>query len=213
MVRRRRGRPHIPDEIQVEIERLAYLEVPSAEIEKRLKQKFGEAVAPSLRTIQRLVAKLTPTDPSSPWSLADAEGDDAELILPVLASVIEKTEGERQHLTRAEADWIERIRRAAPDLPPTVELFWLARDYILRTEREESTADIDAFLAFAPWRLGEPRQRYLNALGKEWTTPSPLLDTVAADIIELAADEEWLRRMARARESSREEDTDVRETR
>jgi hypothetical protein len=36
---------------------------------------------------------------------------------------------------------------------------------------------------------------------------------VAADIMERAADEEWVRRMARARESNREEDTDVRETR
>ena len=54
----------------MEIERLAYLDVPSAEIHQRLKQKFGEAVAPSLRTVQRLVAKLTPAKPSDPWSLA-----------------------------------------------------------------------------------------------------------------------------------------------
>ena len=163
MVRRRRGRPRIPDEIQVEIERLAYLEVPSPEIRQRLKQKFGEAVAPSLRTVQRLVAKLTPPKPSDPWSLADAEGDEAGLILPVLASVIEETRGQSQYLTQAEADWIVRIRRAAPDLDPVI-VYALAGSYPVWAERG-GTNPLDALLAFAPWRSNENRQRYLRAGG------------------------------------------------
>jgi len=90
-----------------------------------------------------------------------ADPDDAAILLPVLAEVHQATEGQVQSVTRREADWIIRIRRAVADLPGW-DAYLLARDYLARGERNEDTADLDWYLVMAPWRPGNG-MRYIEA--------------------------------------------------
>ena len=78
------------------------------ELEKRPDLEYE---LPSDRTIQMIVKEARPPDPSGPWSLADAEPRDVALVLPVLAAVVGKSQG-RQHVTRAEAKWVVKLRSA-----------------------------------------------------------------------------------------------------
>lgn len=109
------------------------------------------ATVPNLRTIQRIVAEHRPPDATEAWSVADANGDDAALILPVLAHVVSLTEGRETAITHAAAVWIVRLRRAVPDLaiPP---LWHVIRRYMSREASKKPTTDLDLLLAFAPWR-------------------------------------------------------------
>ena len=109
------------------------------------------ATVPNLRTIQRIVAEHRPPDPTMAWRVADASGEDAALILPVLAHVVSLTEGRETEITQAAATWVLRLRRAVPDLaiPP---LWHLVRRYISREASKKPATDLDLLLAFAPWR-------------------------------------------------------------
>ena len=125
---------------------------------------------PSVRTVQNIVREYTPRQPSDPWSLTDAQGDEAELVMPILQEVIEYTEGRVCQLTSAEAEWIAAIRRIEREPYPNGLSFWdiylLAREYVLLKERGEPTTGVDAYLAFAPWRSLEAAFRYREALAK-----------------------------------------------
>ena len=114
---------------------------------------------PHIRTIQRIVRENTPQDPSAPWQLAEASGGDAALVLPVLAAMIEVSEGRLKALSTAKAEWIVKLRRVADDLPLWA-IYELTIKYMLRRERHNPTDDLDAFLAFAPWRSKEHNKRY-----------------------------------------------------
>ena len=123
--------------------------------------------APSLRTIQDIVREKSGPDPSGRWALNDADPDEATLILPALADVIQETEGRRAYLTRAQAELIGRIRRVAPELNGWA-VYRLARLYLFREGRGEPPSDIEGFLAFAPWRSQKQRDAYQRALENEW---------------------------------------------
>ena len=138
-----------------------------AEIHRRIIERFGTAAAPVLRTVENIAREVTPRDTSEAWRLAGtlanppADPDDAAILLPVLAEVHQATEGQVQSVTRREADWIIRIRRAVADLPGW-DAYLLARDYLARGERNEDTADLDWYLVMAPWRPGNG-MRYIEA--------------------------------------------------
>jgi hypothetical protein len=127
---------------------------------------FGPADVPSQRTIHNIVREHTPRDDTDPWALADAEADEAALILPVLAAIIEKTEERRSYLTQAQARWIVRIRRAAPDLNAWM-VYLIALNYMALAEHGLPHNRLDAYLAFAPWRSQENRWRYNKATEKD----------------------------------------------
>lgn len=138
--------------VQRKIRALALQGFGAAVIERELRK--DEDIAgrlPTLRTVQRYVAELTPTEKSGDWSLVDSEPEYVGTILEVLAAAIRRTGGQKRSLTKTEADWILIVRSAAPDLPAR-EVYPLARLYLLRQERNESTLDLDSLLAFAPWR-------------------------------------------------------------
>jgi hypothetical protein len=120
---------------------------------------------PTVRTVQSMVKDARPRDASGPWSLADGDvsGADAALILPVLAAVVREREGHVPGVTRREAAWIVKLRRAVPDLPPW-ETYRLARRYLVREDRKEPCMDLDLFLAFAPWRDEAAAQAYATAV-------------------------------------------------
>jgi len=156
-----------------------------AEVHRELQRRFPTTAAevvpiPDLRTIQRVLCDLTPSDGGSLWSLAEAEPEDAALIVPVLAAMIEDTEGRRPSITRTEARWIAKIRRidlAEPGEPldhiTTYELAFEAA-YAQSSEARALKAEdallsyIEGFLAFAPWRSKKREQNYYSAFEKGW---------------------------------------------
>lgn len=147
---------------------------------------------PPLRTLQRIIRDdIIPQDPSGPWSLADSEGIDAPAILEVLAEVISHTEGRVKSVTRNEAKWIVSISRAVPDLP-TWGVFTLARAYLKREETKESTADLDTYLAFAPWRDREHEEAYKKAVEAGYVTETRP-NTIYYRIQLEAMKDKWLR--------------------
>jgi len=142
--------------------------------------EFSVREIPSLRTVQNIVADFKPRDPSGPWSLAGAASSVAALVMPVWREVVAYTQGEVSHLTQAEAEWIVKIRRLAPEPYPKGLSFWhiylLAREYVLLTEREKPTTGPDAYLAYAPWESLEAALRYEEALRKKRIPARLILD-------------------------------------
>jgi hypothetical protein len=129
---------------------------------------------PVLRTVQRIHRKAVPPDPSGPWSLADAEvdPDDAALVLPVLAEVIERSGGRWQQFSKDLAGWIVKVRVAAPDIPPRW-AFTVAQSYQAGEKHKEAVDGLDQMLGFAPWRDKAHVRRYFLAvkmLHPEWRT-------------------------------------------
>ncbi|TEU16580.1 MAG: hypothetical protein E3J25_02785 [Anaerolineales bacterium] len=133
--------------------------------------QFSVTEIPSLRTVQNIVADLRPPKASDPWALAAADTDEAALVMPVWREVVEYTQWEVSHLTKAEAEWIVKIRRVAPELYPEglsfSHIYLLAREYVLLTDREKPTTGPDAYLAYAPWESLLAALRYGEALRKK----------------------------------------------
>jgi len=100
---------------------------------------------PSLRTVQDIVREFRPPDPSSKWSVAEAEGDEARLVLPVMVQIALRSKQRRLHVTNGEADWIIRVRRAVPELDPW-RVYQLARMYMVMQARKQPTDTLDLLL-------------------------------------------------------------------
>jgi len=144
-------------ETQALIERLAIERLTAADIERELIDRgMAASDRPSRRTVQRIVQAARYNDQSGAWSLGDAEGDEASLILPVLRAYLNLTamrtavEPRDHYITKAEARWITRIRRVAPDLH-VFDVYRLARAYLARVSRNLPTYDLDALMSFEPW--------------------------------------------------------------
>lgn len=169
-------RTRLPLLIQREVENLALKGYSPKQIldylngHEKLQQTFSDYLKDhplQLRTVQRIVASLTPRDTSAPWTLKDADPGDARSILDMLAWLIEYTEGRKTTVSKAEAEWILRLAKAAPDLP--AQMVWnLTRAYLLAGEDEAKLAEIDHLVAFAPWRGKDGTARYNAALDKGW---------------------------------------------
>src|SRR5437868_6675359 len=133
--RRRRMNGQIEDEIR----RLAIdSDWSASQIYNDLVGRFKDT--PHRRSVERFVLELRPPDPSGTWSFALADPEDAALILPIAAEVLERTEG-RHRLTNAEAKEITRLRRAIPDLPP-FKAYQLARLYLSMRDVPELIASL-----------------------------------------------------------------------
>lgn len=158
-----RKRRHVPLEVERAIEDLALKGWEPIQIYRNLegKEKFKDKL-PSLRTVQTIVKQGRPRDTTGAWTLEDSAAGDAALVLETLAAVIEYSEGLTTAFTIKQAEWIVRIRRAAPDLHLWA-AYHLAWSYQSRIEEKISTADLDAYLAFAPWRSDDALARYKEA--------------------------------------------------
>ena len=102
-----------------------------------------------MRTIQRIVADA-PDDDSGPWSILDAEDDDATLVLPVLWE-LHNRHGVKA-ITRGAARCIVQVRRAVPDCPPDFVWRYAMQYHVLRQRRETDFSDLDLQLAGGWWR-------------------------------------------------------------
>ena len=135
-----------------------------------------------LRTIQRYVRRFRSpsaggTDEER-WNWHSASGEEIARLLPVLAEVIQRTQGRRHYLTAVETSWVSKIHQAAPDIAP----WWayrLAQEYIARLRptagrAPEPTDDLDWLLLFAPWRSDAAKERwdktavFIEAVWRAW---------------------------------------------
>ena len=127
----------------------------------------------STRTVERMAKEYRATDESPPWTVEDSDPEDAKLILEWLASF----NGFGKGLKKVEAFWHLKIQRIAPDLG-FVRTAILANLYRIRTAKEASTEELDAYLGFAPWRGAEALERYKEMVGAGWVKPMAMWDTM-----------------------------------
>src|SRR4051812_6752505 len=91
-------------EVVQEVKRLAMTGAGKAQIYRYLEENrdsnerpyLDAEGLPSKSTIDRLVDRLRPTDPSGPWSFADAsdaDPDKARLVLDVVVAIFRASEG------------------------------------------------------------------------------------------------------------------------
>lgn len=132
------------------------------QVHKAIETQYGKAIevdgVPSLRTVQRFLADFSGPDESGPWSLAEGDPDDAALVLPMLRVLDDDRAelarhgwgvGQSRRPTRAQAGWVVRIKRAAPDLTDDGLILHLAA---VATRGGWGVETVQRFLAYAPWR-------------------------------------------------------------
>jgi hypothetical protein len=136
-----------------------------AHIHAKIKETYGEDLA-SYTTVRNIIDQL-PLEPEAPWTYSQENAAAATLILPVIAALVRKTRGQRASVTVEEAHWIVRVRTTAPDLPPYA-AYQLASYYAMRTAFKKPTDDLDAILAFAPWRGWNAFREYQKAVQSKW---------------------------------------------
>ena len=156
----RKRRRRIAGHVEQAIRELALRGFSTAQIATELERR-DENDVPDARTIRSIAAEVI-SDPSDSWTLREADPESAELVMPVLRAVIEQTDGRRERVTVAQAAWIAKLRRAAPDLLPW-STYVLASFYTNHERLGQPTDHLDKLVAFAPWRGAAERDRYVRA--------------------------------------------------
>ncbi len=169
-VRQSRRRRRSTDQAVVQrIHELAAIGRTAGEVERQL--ALDGLDVPAYRTISNIAREARQTAGDT-WSLADREdmtSDDAGLVLPVLGELLKLSKWEVRHVTKEEAAWIVRIRRAVPDVPP-FESLQLARQYLQREKDGQPTDDLDRVLAWRGWT--DPIRRLQGHYGEQGVRPS-----------------------------------------
>lgn len=130
-------------------------------IARAVEEKFDEPDCPSARTIQDMVREVRSRPQSGAWQIWDAEPEDAAVVLGVLADLMRTSVGRTTEISQEDAKWIIRLSRAGVgDLPPSF-LHGIAIQYQLRGA---DTRDLDALIAFTPWRSERAFKRYGMAI-------------------------------------------------
>ena len=182
--------------VEHEIRRLSvFEELPPSQILRRLKSStaFNQSKLPDVRTVQRIIKDIGPSDTSDVWNVRDGDDVDVRQILRVLHEVTKRSEGRKNTFTKNEAKWIGRVVRALPkeysEGPNTfnlVGIHLLAREYMVREEHKGSTADLEHFLAY--WGQGQQLHHfddYWQDVDKGWIAPPRgVLFTLAAELRE-----------------------------
>jgi hypothetical protein len=184
------GRPRIHPNIEARIRERAVMGWSAPAIWRELEDAHVVG-RPALRTVQRVVRELQLDTDSAPWSLLDADFDEAELVPPVLAAIILVTSADVSTITRAEAAAVARVRRAAPTLDLYAS-FLVARLYLVAQEHanDRLKLELDLYLGLQPWRSQELLDAYERTgatLGFSERSPFhqyavvPLFDTDSED--------------------------------
>ena len=133
--------------------------VSALSIAHAAEERFGLKDCPSTRTVQEIVAEQRSRTQSGPWRWAE-EPVDTAVVLGVLADLMFMSGGKTTEISQEDADWIIKLSRAGVgDLPPSF-LHGLAIQYQLRGD----TRDLDALIAFTPWRSERAFKRYGMAI-------------------------------------------------
>ena len=127
-------------------------------LDQQLSQLEAEkgSIEDGIKEINRRLAVLEEVEG---WNLS-TEPEDAAVVLRVLADLMRMSHGETTEISQDDAKWIIRLSRAGVgDLPPSF-LHGLAIQYQLRGD----TRDLDALIAFTPWRSERAFKRYGMAI-------------------------------------------------
>jgi hypothetical protein len=159
----------------------------AAEIERELNRlvESGSLVldrVPTLRTVERWVKDVRPNHSSGRWRLDVSDGEDAAFLLAVRVAVMDVTDGRVRDLSVASVAWLRVILAVAPDLEPTA-AYRLARLYQSRVERKQDTGNLDAWLAFGPWRSPQAAAAYERAVERGWIEGSPVTLNWASKVV------------------------------
>jgi len=162
-----------------------------AEIERELqsraeKGEFDAAWIPRRRTLQRDVKRVRPPDPSGLWTFSSDEEEGAAFVLATLSVVIDRTRGRVTRLSNGTANWLQAIHAVAPELDHWT-AFTLASMYQARSDRNLDWDDLDAWLAYGPWRGEEAAERYERAVAEGWVPHSPIEMNFTSRVIVAAA--------------------------
>ncbi len=131
-------------------------------IARAVEERFEARNCPSARTVEDMVAEVRGRQKSGPWRIWDAEPADAAVVLEALAELMRVSHGETTEMSQEDANWIISLSHAGVgDLPPSV-LHGLAIQYQLRGTT--ATSDLDALIAFTPWRSKDAFERYRRAV-------------------------------------------------
>jgi hypothetical protein len=182
-LKNRQRKRYIDGDIQDEIEAKALDGWGPSQIfrhlEKKLEADVKHRYPPNVRTIQRIVQDMVVPDTTGEWSITDNEGADARLVLDIMAANIVSKQGfmypdMKRKFTKGEAQWIIRVRKAAPDAP--AKIIWTLAQLYIRKERKgiTDTADLDGYLAFTPWRDKDCFRLYKRVVAKGWMPKVPL---------------------------------------
>ena len=119
---------------------------------------------PSLRTLQRLASRHQhDSETEGRWEITEGEPADLPFLLGLVKMLVRQSGGRRAGLTKPEAEVARAVRRAAPDLD--IDLAWaVVEAYVERRRQGQPTDDLDAVLAFAPWRGGQQLLDYFEAI-------------------------------------------------
>lgn len=120
----------------------------AAQVYRELARTVPEADLPSERTIRNYFNELAIRDTSAPWSLTDPY-ERPDFLLETLRTIFERSEGRIYSLSRAMANRIEAIKRAAPDISPAP-AFLIAREYLQCEQAGQETSHLDFALAMRP---------------------------------------------------------------
>ena len=158
------------------------------DLELFLKKEGKGRVPPEIRTIQRIAQTIKFQDSSGVWSINgdDTKPEEARLVLEALAYEIS-----RKHIVKRypyfscqQADWIIRLRKIAPDAPLSVILL-LANICITRAGNDlPNFVDVDAYLAFTPWKNRDCKKRYEDAASTDPTLRVPLYPLLVTMLLE-----------------------------
>jgi hypothetical protein len=155
-VKRRPGQP-VPRFIREEIERLAKDGMSPGEIERDLLAREDATgsypyadLLPERRTIERYAKAQQLPKADDVWDWAQASPEEAGIVQPVLAAAIAQTDGRIATFSRAQAEWVVRIRRAVPEMPAHV-VWRFATEYSLARDR----AHLDNSLTVSRGLAGE----------------------------------------------------------
>jgi hypothetical protein len=119
----------------------------AAEIREHLAKHhdYKERV-PELRTVQLAIQRHHERQGKEEWSLSKAQLGQVRPVIEVLEDILEWSGGAITHVKKSEAEFILKIREAAPLLPP-LKVWRAAREYVRRTSRGEDTSSLDSYLA------------------------------------------------------------------
>ena len=174
-------------DVMQRIEEIVYVEgrnLSGLQIHTKLvnEPKLRGKKIPGARNIQRIVKRLRGADPSAPWSLANCDGLEGELVLGELGKLIFETKGDVTQLTVNEARWLLKVRQAAPEIS-SAGAFIVAKVFMFNTSQNISVLDLEQMLAFRPWQSQEACTKYWDSVDSGWVTPlqAPALRDFVAD--------------------------------
>lgn len=142
-----------------------------------LRQDEFKDRCPKKRTVERIVAELRAKDESPTWSIGDSDPEDAKLVLASLEHIVSNSFGRATTVSKAEAEWIIRIQKIAPDLSQ-FRAQVLAHLYRIRKSKKASTAELELYLALAPWRDREKLEKYMELVNEGKIKPMVMLDSM-----------------------------------